>query len=199
MAEPAFVSRVLRIHRALRRDATRLPAAFARAIDDEERTVALRRAWEIVGGALHFHHVSEEEHMFPALVAMDAAIADRVAALGDDHAALDPLVKRIEAALAALPHVDGARAGEAAARELAALLDRHLAAEEGLLPWIERLDGGEEGERRPAPSPMIMAWVVDGASDDDVAAFSVGLPAPILAALPGWREEYARSVAVCWS
>lgn len=198
MPDPTFVSRFLRIHDALRRDAARLPDAFSRAADDGTRADALRRAWDILGGALHTHHGSEEEHMFPALLALDASLAARMAALEEHHAALDPLVTRIEAALAKLPEVDAARAGEAAARELAELLDRHLAAEEELLPWIGRLDPDEEAQRGPPPNPMLIAWVVDGASDADVEAFSAGLPPPIRAALPGWREEYAKSVAVCW-
>lgn len=108
-------------------------------------------------------------------------------------------MQRIEAALAALPGPDGASEGEAAARELAALLDRHLAAEEELLPWIRRLEGDDQGPRRPPPNPMLIAWAVDGASDADIEAMSAEMPEHVRVALPRWRAEYARDIAICWS
>lgn len=132
-------------HRAMCADTRRLADLAARIVRGEERVdspraVALARWIGRVADEIHHHHEAEDDVLWPVL---ERWAGDRVdlAALTDDHAALDPLLARIREAAERLAQAptDGAGARELAAHlgSLADLLAEHIAEEErDLFPII---------------------------------------------------------------
>ncbi|MHC1558744.1 hemerythrin domain-containing protein [Actinomycetospora sp. C-140] len=121
-------------HRAMCADTRRLADLVARIATGAERVdrargVALARWIGRVADEIHHHHEAEDDVLWPVL---ERHARDRVdlAALTDDHAALDPLLARVRAAA---DDVAGGGPADALAQhlgELADLLAEHIAEEE---------------------------------------------------------------------
>ncbi|GAA4813637.1 hypothetical protein GCM10023200_59280 [Actinomycetospora chlora] len=136
-------------HRAMCADTRRLADLAAGIVTGDERVdrargVALARWIGRVADEIHHHHEAEDDVLWPVL---ERWAGDRVdlAALTDDHAALDPLLAEVRAAaeaVALLPadDVPGHPAAVTLARRLGTLADllaEHIAEEErDLFPII---------------------------------------------------------------
>ncbi|MFC5137707.1 hemerythrin domain-containing protein [Actinomycetospora rhizophila] len=125
-------------HRAMCADSRRLADLAARVVDgtervDRTRAVAIARWVGRLADEILHHHEAEDDVLWPVL---EARAGDRVdlAALTDDHAALDPLLVQVRAAADDLAQAPAdAAAARALARHLGALADllaEHIAEEE---------------------------------------------------------------------
>ncbi|MFJ6198036.1 hemerythrin domain-containing protein [Micromonospora sp. NPDC092111] len=134
-------------HRAMRSDTRRL-AELLRAVADGERGYDRRRAVPLgrylrsLTAGIHHHHQAEDEVLWPVLARRAGAEID-LRELSDDHAALDPLLARVDELTDRFVAEPGDRT--AAGRLAAALtrlrdqLDEHIEEEERLLfPVIRR-------------------------------------------------------------
>ncbi len=131
-------------HRAMLRDAARLPALLEQL---SAHPVAPSRARAVAGYvedfcvSVHHHHSGEDDVLWPVLSASAGPDVD-LAGLSDDHAALDPLLDRIRAGArrfrAAPSDEDAATALAVDLAELRDVLAEHVADEEAsVLPAIE--------------------------------------------------------------
>jgi iron-sulfur cluster repair protein YtfE (RIC family) len=165
------------VHRAMTVDLQRLARAAADLVDrpDPARMAALRHYLRAVSAEIESHHHVEDEAVWPFLVAVAADVTALVA-LTEDHDQLDPLLHRANA-LAAREVADPELVG--VLREVAALLTRHIAAEErDIFPIIidrvrvqdyERLQKRFRGNLKPALLPFLVPWVLRHASPEDRA------------------------------
>ena len=134
------------VHTALRRG-TRAIARAACELDpgDRRRAKAFARYWAGYAGEVHAHHTIEDDVMFPALVERVPVAADLIGRTDADHDRLDELMTLVGGA------VDDLAAGRLSPvladglRELADLMDAHLAFEDAdILPLFERHFTAEE-------------------------------------------------------
>ena len=132
-------------------------------LDDPERNASFRRGWDLFTGMLEIHHRAEDELIWPRLRRRLSHSADALSvldAMDAEHARIDPLIARIEAALTIFPDpvagltpsdgaepVTGSRAAEPgdltevgdAVEELRDLLVNHMAHEErDAMPLVDR-------------------------------------------------------------
>jgi hemerythrin-like domain-containing protein len=128
------------VHRALRRNARRLADATA-SYDrqDPRRTRALVRWCRGFIEELHCHHTIEDDAFFPALVARVPEAAELIARTDAEHATMDEIFVRMEAGLTTLASGGPAHGLHESARDLADLLDDHLAFEDAeVIPLFEQ-------------------------------------------------------------
>ncbi|MFD4028780.1 hemerythrin domain-containing protein [Streptomyces sp. NPDC058576] len=125
-------------HDAFQRDLRRFRAAVAEGRSTEE---SVRNGWETVKHELHIHHVGEDAAIWPALrerLTDPEAIAV-LDMMESEHALIDPLQARIDAAL----ETGGAELSTAV-QDFATSLATHMEHEENLaLPLVEAHLGPE--------------------------------------------------------
>jgi iron-sulfur cluster repair protein YtfE (RIC family) len=183
-------------HDAFNRDLARLLTA-ARA--GRGFSPAALATWQLFSQQLHTHHTAEDTALWPRLRAAVGSAEER--ALLDDmeaeHAAIDPRVERIEAALAD-------RLAEQLVRELEGLavgLAAHMRHEEDeALPLVERRIGadgwrafGDEIRDQNGGlkgGALYLPWVLDGATDDVAGRVLQLLPPPARLLYRGWERKY---------
>ncbi|ADG88746.1 hypothetical protein TBS_10450 [Thermobispora bispora] len=191
------------VHDALRREAEHIARLSARAGDDPWRVLRTAAGWEMFKAYLRVHHTTEDDVLWPA---MHEALTERPDGLAllevmeAEHAAIDPLLRGIDAALADRDRGPELLGGLTDA--LATLLHRHLKHEEDeALPLIDatlteghwRRFGDEHRTRIGADARRYLPWVLDGASPERVAAVLGRLPEELRAAYADeWRPAYAR-------
>lgn len=193
MATPIMMS-----HHGFRRDLGRFETALTRvSIGDKTRVEALREEWLNFRNTLHGHHAAEDNGLFPTLAQREPALAATIAQLDADHRRIDPLLESGDAAFAALPDT-GAALG--VIRELARLLDPHLAIEESeLIPHLRgnrtfpELPGGEEDMVAHG-----FAWAIHGIAEEVVDQLLKILPASLCAKLPEARKAFERRCERVW-
>jgi Hemerythrin HHE cation binding domain len=187
-------------HDAFTRDLGRLLAAAGAGRAHSPAAVA---TWRSFSRQLHTHHAAEDVSLWPRLREAVTEPAE-IRVLDDmerEHAALDPRLRAVDAAIAARD--DGAVAEEVAAlgRELAAHM-RHE--EDAALPLLERRLGqagwdafgtqvrSQQGGLRGAAE--YLPWVLDGANPVYASRLLGFLPAParLLYRLV-WEPRYHRS------
>jgi hypothetical protein len=186
------------IHDAFRRDLQALEATQA-------GLPAVRARWAVFADQLHFHHLAEDQVMWPPVRARLAGDPDGLAlmdAMDAEHAQIDPLLDAVDGALAA---DDTGHAGRAAAlARLHATLAGHLAHEEtDVLPLISRVMteagvaaifeafGKLGGLRRGA---TLLPWALSSASPDVRAQVLRRLPPPArLLYRAVWVPRYRRT------
>ncbi len=171
-------------HDAFARDLGRLAAASERG---QAQTPQAFATWGMFKKQLHVHHTAEDTSLWPRLRAAvfapeDVAVLD---AMDAEHAAIDPQLERVDAAMADYDAA-GLTAGLAA---LAAGLTAHMRHEEdaalplvdthlGRSGWaafgrdVRKAGGGIRGGAQYLP------WVLDGASDEMTAKVLAVLPPP---------------------
>ncbi|GGM83357.1 hypothetical protein GCM10010106_32520 [Thermopolyspora flexuosa] len=190
------------VHDALRRELERLARVAARTGDDPRRVLRTAVGWELFKKFLRVHHTTEDDVLWPAMRHVLAGRPDDLAlldAMEEEHAAIDPLLAAVDAAV--LDREDGAgRLGDVL-DALATRLRHHLRHEEAeglalidatLSPeqWAEF--GREHRARIGDDARRYLPWVLDEASDETVAAILAGLPAEIREAYRDvWRPAYA--------
>jgi hemerythrin-like domain-containing protein len=137
------------IHHALRAAAHDMAAAAPSLTATEpKRLAAFRAYWKGYAGEVVAHHTTEDDVVFPELVARVPSLAPLMERADADHHHLDELMEGVTAALAAI--AGGAPAERAAAllREVADHMDEHLGMEDrDLLPVIEVTFSAEEYEK----------------------------------------------------
>lgn len=136
------------IHAALR-DAAHAMAAAAPTLTatDPKRLAAFRAYWKGYAGEVLAHHTTEDDVVFPELVARVPSLAPLMERADADHHHLDELMEDVTASLAAV--AEGAPAERAAAvlRQVADHMDEHLGMEDrDFLPVIEVSFTAEEYE-----------------------------------------------------
>jgi Hemerythrin HHE cation binding domain len=160
--------------------------------------------WALFQHQLHVHHTAEDTALWPALYSAITSRDDRAVldAMVAEHAEIDPLLERIDDALA----TDDVPAAGAAVRDLSVSLGGHMRHEENeALPLVARLLGPSgwaafgqsirktQGLRGAA---VYLPWLLDGASAD-VAGRVLGLLPPPIRVLYRlvWLPRYRRALA----
>jgi hypothetical protein len=166
------------------------------------RPVAAR--WEMFQNQLHTHHVSEDAALWPGLSSAITTRDDRavVDAMVAEHAEIDPLLERIDDAVAK----GDAAAATTAVGQLAANLGAHMRHEENAaLPLVATLLGASgwaaftqsirktQGMRGAA---QYLPWLLDGASAEVANRVLAMLPAPVRVLYRRvWLPRYRRALA----
>jgi Hemerythrin HHE cation binding domain len=190
------------MHDALRRELERIARVAARTDDDPRRVLRAAVGWELFKTFLRVHHTSEDVALWPVMQRELAGRPEDLAlldALEAEHAAIDPLLAGIDAALA---DRDGGvdRLG-GLVDALVTGLSGHLRHEEteGLALMDATLTeqqwqhfGAVHGERIGGDAPRYLPWLLDDADARTTALVLERMPAPILAAYHDeWRAAYA--------
>jgi len=188
----------LAIHRAVRRDITRLATALAAGGDVP--TNGERAYWAVTAAQLHHHHELEDTVISPL---MAERLGDRVEALltrnAQQHEVMAASMDEFDATLAATD----ATAARAALARMEQAIEAHLAAEEAdLLPLIPEAFTPDDIAHFQAESAktntasVFLPWMLDDAPDEDLAFFTATMPAPVLAQLESvWMPKRRQAVA----
>lgn len=200
------------MHDALRRELVHLDRVTTTVDRDPRHVLATAAGWKLFKKALRAHHTAEDDALWPALRRSltgrpkDLALLEVMEA---EHAAIEPVVEAIDAALAD-PEVDTLRLGEltdALTRGLAG----HLAhEEETVLPLVQRVLTAEQwahfgqvhAQHIGRNAPLLLPWLLDGADELTVERLLALLPAsahtacavrwiPAYAALDRWSPDTA--------
>lgn len=184
-------------HHGFRRDLARFVRALGRS-DVSERAQALRDEWQSFNATLHGHHQVEDNHMFPSMRAQFPELSACIDRLAADHAQIDPLLTRGDAAFAELPQTGAALA---VVRELQSLLDSHLAREEEkIVPLIR----GAKAFPTPASDAEAavyaqgFAWSMHGIAADIRTKVYALLPEVLTARLPAALRAYDERCERVW-
>jgi iron-sulfur cluster repair protein YtfE (RIC family) len=193
------------VHDALSRELVQVARAAARTVDDPRRILGTAAGWEMFKKYLGVHHTSEDAALWPVMYAALAGRPDDLAlldAMEAEHAAIDPLLAAVDAALA--DRETGARRLGDLVDALVGGLNGHLRHEEReALPLIDattteqqwRRFGQLHGERIGDDASRYLPWVLDGLSEDRVATILHRMPAPIRTAYRDeWQATYARLI-----
>jgi hemerythrin-like domain-containing protein len=204
------------LHRLMREDSRRLADAVARVgeLEREVQVPKLARWYAGFQDELHDHHVIEDDIFNPALVERVPTASPLVDRIDADHRNLALLIERVTVALERLanPHASF-RAAHAEAvmvtDGLAALLDSHLAFEDGdVVPLFGVHFTGEEYEalekkamKLPAPRRLVFTipWVMQGASEDERRAMLDAAPLPFKLLWYVVRGRYRRIEAAAFT
>ena len=187
------------MHFGFRRDLANLASAVANTpLGDIATWSALQVRWQLFADILHHHHAAEDDYYWPALMAavqVRGTAEDRrlVAAMEDEHAAIDPALAACAAGFAevlAHPCESHRTALEVRIVSFRAVLDEHLAHEEGeTLPLVQQVmtaadfAASEKAiERHAYPLrmiPVVLPWVGHRLPADAAARTQVSL-GPVL-------------------
>lgn len=191
-------------HDALRREVERVARIAARRDGDPREVLRTAIGWEMFKEYLRVHHTSEDDALWPPLRAALAEKPDDLAlldAMEAEHAAIDPLLEGVDAALA--DRDTGLERLGGLVDALATGLGGHLRHEEKqALPLIGvTLDErgwarfGELHRTRIGTGGLAryLPWVLDGVDPERADRLLGTLPAPLLAAYRDeWQPAYAR-------
>lgn len=191
------------VHDALRRDAAQLTRISRRTGDDPRRLLRSAVGWELFKRFLHAHHTAEDAALWPVMRSVLADRPDDLAlldAMEAEHAHLDDLVARVDAALADPDH-----GHERLADLLDALvtgLSGHLSheEEEGLrlidatLTRQQWEQFGADHRQRVAPDgSSYLPWLLDGVDPERAAAILSHIPEQFRQAYHNeWRAAFAK-------
>jgi iron-sulfur cluster repair protein YtfE (RIC family) len=170
-------------HDAFARDLRRLADAVAAARAQAPGVVA---GWALFKDQLHVHHVSEDATLWPALrtKVTDRDSIEVLDAMEREHAQIDPLLARVDAAYAAGDQAELA----AAVAEAERALGDHMAHEEAqALPLIEQYLSKSEWNAFPRHSRKVnnlsrglefLPWMLEEAAPELYQSTMRMLPAP---------------------
>jgi hypothetical protein len=191
------------IHAALRRELDRIARVTARPDDDPQHVLGTAVGWEMFKSYLHVHHTAEDDMLWPptrTALADDSPGIALLDAMEAEHAAIDPLLEAIDAALLDRdtgPH----RLGELT-DTLASSLRSHLDHEEaeGLALIDSTLTeeqlaafGAEHGKRIGGDAQRYLPWALEDAPPAVTATLLGQLPPPLRQAYRDeWQPAYAR-------
>ncbi|MGC5311466.1 hemerythrin domain-containing protein [Micromonospora zamorensis] len=188
------------VHDALRRDLAQLARVSATADDDPRQILHAAVGWEMFKSFLRVHHTSEDVAVWGPMETRlvdqpDRALLDAMEA---EHAAIDPLLEAVDAAIADR---------ESGPQRLGDVVDAlylsvagHLRHEEDeglrlvesvLTPGQWAAFGQDHRNRVGAESARYLPWLLQGASPETVAAILGRMPEEIKRAYATeWRAEY---------
>jgi hemerythrin-like domain-containing protein len=190
----------LAIHRAVRRDISRLVAALAAGGDVPAE--AVRAYWAVTAAQLRHHHEFEDSVIWPL---MGQRLGDRVETLltrnTREHEVMAATMDEFDAASAAMTTASGAAQG--ALERLQAAVETHLAHEEAdVLPLIPEAFTPDDiayfqaEAAKTNTTSIFLPWMLDDAPDEDLAFFTAAMPAPLLAQLESdWMPKRRNTVA----
>lgn len=175
----------LAIHRAVRRDASRLSVALAGG--REIPIDGVRAYWDVTAAQLHHHHDFEDTVIWPLLA---ERLGDRVEILlarnADEHLRMAAAMDEFDAALGALITDRGA-ARDALGR-MHDTIETHLGHEEAdVLPLIpeaftmEDIAFFQAEDARTNVPDVFLPWMLDDAPEADLVFFAAAMPAPVRA------------------
>ena len=207
----AHMSMNLVIHAAVRRDLARFASALRDfPAGDGDRARQLGVAWANLDLQLTHHHEGEHAIAWPALrsVGVPQETLDEMDA---EHDTMAGALERAREQMTALGRDQGPEqvaSTLAAIEELESVTAAHLEHEEREIepvvqakadtPEIKAM-GRAFGKVSPAQGGQFFAWVTDGASPDELAAFRASVPAPVAAIMGGlFGRRYRREVAPVW-
>lgn len=200
------------IHAAFRRDLVRFVVALdSFPVGDQRRADGLAAAWANFDDQLTYHHEGEHETAWPALQKVGVS-ADLLATMDAEHDTMAQALAVTRSAMADLvqdpgrAQVDAARA---AFEELRTVTVAHLDHEEAELEQVY-LDHVEDpaivemgktfAKVSPARGGRFFAWLLDGASPEEVAAVRGTVPGPVLKILTAvFGRGYRKNVAPVWA
>jgi Hemerythrin HHE cation binding domain len=190
------------VHDALRRDLTRIARLTARPEDDPRHILRAATGWGLFTSFLRVHHTAEDVTVWAVV---EQALTDRpeddralLDAMEAEHAAIDPLLTAVDAALA--DRNTGPQVLGDLVDALAAALSVHLRHEEKhglalidatMTPQQWTTFGEDHRARIGADAPRYLPWLLDDASPKAVEAVLGRMPAPLQAAYADeWRQAY---------
>lgn len=190
------------MHDALRRDLDRIARLTARTDDDPKHVLRTAAGWGMFKSYLHAHHTSEDELLWPPLsnaLPVDSNGAALLDAMEAEHAAIDPLIDAIDAALAD-PNSGPAQLGELA-DALSGGLRAHLKHEEqDGLPLIDSIITAQQWQAFSAGGAKqiaddvsrFMPWMLDGAVPQVASSVLIRMPPPVREAYRDqWEPAYS--------
>ncbi len=190
----------LSAHHGFRRDIAlfvkTLPKLAAGAVSN---VPALQEEWQSYRTTLHHHHTIEDQSMFPGMRTEHPECAGAIDQLGVDHTRIDPLLERGDKLFATLP--GSVNETIALVKEIAALLDTHLALEEAtVVQWLRDAKGF------PPPSSDAevelyaqgFSWSCHGIAPSVLEPLFAMLPPALLPKLPAAREAFAQRCERVW-
>lgn len=200
------------IHAAFRRDLARFGDALAGfPPGSRARSAQLAIAWDNFASQLHHHHMDEETIFFPAFrdLGVDEGL---IRSLDTEHAAMAAALEQATATMQALhadPSADNAAAARSAIDQLATVMGTHLDHEErDLEPFAARhsatpqFNAAQSKVRKAhkGGTGTFMAWLMDGADPDTIAALRKQIPPPVLFVLSRIAgRHYRRQIAPSWT
>lgn len=203
------------VHRALLRDLDRADRALAGPgglPERQRRALAAHVSWMM--GFLRAHHRSEDDGLYPAVLARRPDAADLLARMDDDHRALEPAITAVETAADAYGD-DGSSAARAellgSLRSLHDPLAAHLRREEDeAMPVVSACLSdaewrGIEKEHNLAGKSFAQLgleghWLIDGVPAEDREVVLGVVPAiPRHLLVLGFARSYRRRRDACWS
>ncbi|MBT2447765.1 hemerythrin domain-containing protein [Streptomyces sp. ISL-43] len=200
MSDEVGLTAMYAMHDALRRELAHLDRITI-GTDRDPRQLPTTAGWTLFKKALHAHHTAEDDALWPALRRRLAGRPKDLAlleAMEAEHAAIDPLIEAIDAALAD-PEVDQLRLG-ILTDALATGLAGHLKHEEdAALPLIRRALTAEQwnhfgqvhAQLIGPDAPLLLPWLLDGADEATVEKLLAPLPASARAAYTAeWAPAY---------
>lgn len=190
MDERLDMTMMLAVHDALRRESAQVARLAA-----GKGGVAAAVGWELFATYLRVHHTTEDDILWPALLAAagpgEQALLDAMEA---EHAVLDPLIAAIDAGLDVADRADA----------LVTALDTHLRHEEtDVLPLIQAVLPAEQwqrfgqahGTRVGADAPRYLPWVLEGMSAGRAGTILDRMPPQIQEQYRDqWRSAYAELI-----
>jgi hypothetical protein len=199
------------IHAAVRRDVTRTEQALRGLPDgDGERARQVQRAWQHLVKELTHHHEAEDSLAWPFLLSRGVD-PDLMATMEGEHGAMrDALAAASRAIDGLLVDPTTSRAREAADEVARArtVIDAHLRHEEDdVEPLIAAYEDDPEWKaaaKGMRPSRLTdagdaLAWMQDGAGEQERASLRATIPAPVIAVMTTvFGRRYRREVAPTW-
>jgi hypothetical protein len=188
----------LAIHRAVRRDISRLSAALAEQVPP---AAAVQAYWSVTAAQLHHHHEFEDTVVWPL---MGARLGARVEALLDrnshEHEVMSAAMAQFDAAVGTTP-TDTAVAA-AALGEMEMTIDTHLKHEEAdVLPLIseaftmEDLAFFQAEDAKTNAANVFLPWMLEDAPETDFVFFTAAMPAPVREQLESaWMPQWVQTV-----
>jgi len=207
----AEMSMNMAIHGAVRRDLTRFLGALDTFPDgDHARAGQLATAWANFDDQLTYHHEGEHEIAWPALEAIGVP-TELLATMDAEHDVMARALADARTAIAKLASsasAEDATAARAAMSHLQDVTVTHLDHEEAELepvflanrdtPEIKEM-GKKFGRVSPARGGRFFAWLLDGATEDERAAATRDIPAPVITIIGGiFGRGYRRTIAPVW-
>lgn len=206
MSDTLDMTAMYAMHDALRRELDHLARITTRVDGDPATLLRTAAGWKLFTASLHVHHTAEDDALWPALRRNLAERPDELAlleAMEAEHIAIDQVIAAIDAALTD-PDSDSDsgpdRLGDLT-DSLVTGLNGHLKHEEDqVLPLIHEVATPEQwahfgqvhGQRIGPDAPRILPWLLDGATEQTVAAILAPLPEPARAAYAAqWQPAYA--------
>lgn len=195
------MSMMLAVHGALRRELEQIARVAARPGDDPRRILSTALGWERFKTYLRVHHTAEDDTVWPVMEQALAGKPDDLAlleAMEAEHAAIDPLLLAVDAALVDRERGPGLLGGLVGS--LITVLGSHLKHEEAEgLPLIDATMtpaqwsafGVDHRTRIGKSAPEYLPWVLDGASDEIIASILGHIPPQFAAAYESeWKVAY---------